>query len=68
MTETELLFDCIERVTGFFEEQGELRKALLWFESPNPNLGGITPIWLISHNRIKKLHGIIVDLMEGNIA
>jgi len=64
-TDTELLFECVDVVRNFFEELGTPRKAIHWFETPNPMLGEIRPIAMIKHDRIKKLNQVIVNMVNG---
>lgn len=41
-------------------------KMKAWFESPNPQLGNITPVEMILRGRSKKLLKFIEDAIEGN--
>ena len=41
-------------------------KACLWFEIPNPLLGGVTPMEMIEVGRAAKLRKIITQQLEMN--
>lgn len=30
-------------------------KVLTWFKTPNPNLGNVSPVWMIERGRYEKL-------------
>lgn len=45
---------------------GDKEKTALWFQTPNPLLGNISPRDLIRFGRIHKLMEFILDAMEEN--
>jgi hypothetical protein len=51
-------------VAGFFE--GDARKTALWFETPNPMLGGVTPRDMIRHGRYDKLVNSAVQARDDH--
>lgn len=51
------------KVWWFFKD---FRKAWLWFKTPNPLLGGFTPILMANLGRAKKLHKIVSQQLEAN--
>ena len=53
-------------VANFFN--GDAMKTALWFKTPNPQLGGVTPRDMIRIGRYKKLMQFIVDAVERNRA
>ena len=55
---------CHDLVENFFE--GEPEKAKLWFSLPNPNLGGLTPNWMVEHGKVKKLLSFIKSSLASN--
>ena len=54
---------AIDLVAEFFDDS---KKASLWFRTPNPLLGNITPIEMIRMGRIKKLLNVIQTAIEEN--
>lgn len=50
------LFDRVMTLTGWREE-----KVKLWFELENPMLGGVSPEWMIMHDRAERLEKFIKD-------
>lgn len=53
-------------VAGFFE--GDIEKTALWFKTPNPMLGDISPRDMIRYGRYKRLMKIIADAQQANSA
>ena len=51
------------KVLWFFKS---VRKAWLWFQIPNPMLGGVTPYYMIKIGREAKLYKIITQALEEN--
>lgn len=51
-------------VRGFFNDDN--KKALLWWVTPNPFLGGVTPCFMIASGRIEKLRAFIENSLEQN--
>jgi len=45
---------------------GDPNKTALWFKTPNPMLGNISPRDMIRYGRYKKLMNFIVDAKEEN--
>jgi hypothetical protein len=55
---------AINLVANFF---GDGDKALLWFQTPNPLLGNMTPRDMIRVGRFKKLLKFIQTALDENI-
>lgn len=53
-------------VAEYFE--GDPEKTVLWFNSPNPTLGMISPRDMIRYGRYKKLTSFIVEARKSNQA
>lgn len=53
---------CRKLVRGYF---GSGSRTRLWFDAPNPLLGGLTPNDLIQTGQEKKLLRIIKDALNG---
>lgn len=53
-------------VAEFFKGDG--RKVGLWFELPNPHLGGVSPRTMIRGNRYKRLLNFVMDAREAEQA
>lgn len=53
-----------ELVAEFFE--ADKNKTSLWFNLPNPALGGISPKEMIRIGQHEKLRKAIVSMLEGN--
>jgi hypothetical protein len=51
-------------VLKFFE--GDTKKALLWFATPNPMLGDITPTDMATMGRVKKLLKFVETAVNEN--
>jgi hypothetical protein len=51
-------------VLGFFG--GDVTKTTLWFSTPNPQLGGVTPNAMILIRRTQMLLRVIRDLLAEN--
>jgi hypothetical protein len=47
---------------------GNAERAMLWFQSPNPSLGDLSPHTLISMGRINKLAEFVRNAMAANAA
>jgi hypothetical protein len=58
------LKEIFEKVLNYFE--GDYYKTLLWFYSENILLGGVSPTWMVTTNRIKKLKSFVDSQLEGN--
>lgn len=54
---------ALNMVAQFFKDE---QKTLLWFRTPNPLLGDITPREMIRIGRFKKLHKFIVNALSEN--
>lgn len=52
-------------VAEFFD--GDARKTALWFGTPNPMLGGITPRDMLRLGKFNKLNQFIVDARRANV-
>lgn len=50
-------------VAGFMSDP---KKTTLWFDIPNPLLGGISPKEMIKFGRFKKLRDVIQNALEEN--
>ena len=64
MTTDPDILRCKELVAGFFVD--EPHKTKLWFSSPNPLLGNITPNAMIALGRTKKLLKFIENQLAEN--
>lgn len=53
---------CLELVAGHFK--GDLSKTALWFRTPNPLLGNLSPRDMIRYGRFKKLLKFIQNAIE----
>lgn len=51
-------------VVEYFE--GDLDRAYLWFETPNPQLGNVSPNDMIKLGRDEKLLKFILESRENN--
>lgn len=56
--------NIVNLVAEYFE--GDPRKTALWFRTPNPLLGEISPRDMIRIGRYKKLLGFITEAREAN--
>jgi uncharacterized protein (DUF2384 family) len=54
---------AISLVAQFFKDQ---QKTILWFKTPNPLLGDVTPRDMIRLGRFKKLRQFILDALSEN--
>ena len=54
---------ALSLVAEFFKDE---QKTVLWFKTPNPLLGDITPRDMIRIGRFKKLHRFILNALEEN--
>jgi uncharacterized protein (DUF2384 family) len=52
-----------DKIVQFFK--GDTQKAWLWFKTPNPGLGNVSPINMILLGREKKLKMFIDSRLEG---
>ncbi len=59
-----LVEQCRAQVEAFFNDSD---KAALWFETPNPMLGGITPTVMVQMGREQKLLEIITSTLAENV-
>jgi hypothetical protein len=57
---------CWPPILAFFN--GNEYKATLWFETPNPLLGGIKPKLMIRLGKERKLFEIITAQLRENLA
>jgi hypothetical protein len=53
-------------VAEFFD--GDPAKTALWFRTPNPMLGNISPRDMIRYGRFKRLQGFVMEAREANEA
>jgi len=53
-------------VAGYFE--GDVDKTALWFKTPNPMLGSISPREMIRFGRYKRLLKFITESQEANLS
>lgn len=53
-------------VAEYFE--GDIEKTALWFKTPNPMLGDISPRDMIRYGRYKRLMKFIADAQQANSA
>lgn len=53
-------------VAEFFE--GDATKTALWFRTPNPLLGDMSPRDMIRYGRYKRLHKFVLEAREENAA
>jgi hypothetical protein len=51
-------------VAGYFE--GDIEKTALWFRTPNPMLGNISPRDMIRFGRYKRLLKFVTEAREAN--
>jgi uncharacterized protein (DUF2384 family) len=54
---------ALNLVAQFFKDE---QKTILWFKTPNPLLGNITPREMIRIGRFKKLHRFILSALSEN--
>ena len=52
-------------VSNFFK--GDKGKTELWFTTPNPLLGAVTPEFMLINGRGHMLMRIVNDMVEGNL-
>ncbi len=64
MTEAKQIRKCRRLVSEYFN--GCKWKCELWFKTPNPMLGEISPNSMIKMGRVKKLLEFIQDARHGN--
>ena len=58
--------NVIELVAQFFDS--DAAKTALWFKTPNPMLGNISPRDMIRYGRYERLHRFVVDALAENSA
>jgi len=51
-------------VAEFFD--GDPRKTALWFRTPNPLLGDVSPRNMIRYGRYMRLHRFVLQAREDN--
>lgn len=56
--------NIIELVAQFFD--GDVGKTALWFKTPNPMLGNISPRDMIRYGRYDRLRRFVVDALDEN--
>jgi uncharacterized protein (DUF2384 family) len=54
---------ALNLVAQFFKDE---HKTLLWFKTPNPLLGDLTPRDMIRIGRFRKLHRFILNALSAN--
>ena len=54
---------AVSMVAEFFKDE---QKTILWFKTPNPLLGDVTPRDMIRIGRFKKLHRFIYNVLSEN--
>ncbi len=60
----EQIANIIAMVAGYFE--GDEQKTSLWFKTPNPSLGEISPRDMIRLGRYKKLLRFVAEARQAN--
>ena len=63
MSDEEMLNEAAEIVFDYFGE--EYWKAVIWWSTNNPALGGIEPIHMYEMGRMKKLLKLVKALRDG---
>jgi hypothetical protein len=56
--------DAFALVSNFFEKEPD--KALAWFYTEKPNLGGVSPVQMIIIGRADKLTNWVKNAIDGN--
>lgn len=64
MATNDQLIEMRIKILKFFN--GNVDKAILWFETANPGLGNISPNDMIKIGREEKLNKFIDNCLEGN--
>lgn len=62
----EQIANICDLVAEYFE--GDAGKTALWFKTPNPLLGGVSPRDMIRYGRYKKLLSFISEARQSNTA
>lgn len=62
----EEIANVIELVAQFFD--GDAAKTALWFKTPNPMLGNISPRDMIRYGRYDRLRRFVVEALDENVA
>lgn len=62
----EEIANVIELVAQFFD--GDAAKTALWFKTPNPMLGNISPRDMIRYGRYDRLRRFVVEALDENAA
>ena len=65
------LKDSLEQIANIYTLvaeyfNGDVQKTVLWFKTPNPQLGGIFPRDMIRYGRYKKLLAFITEARQAN--
>ena len=60
----EQIANIINMVAGYFED--DEHKTALWFKTPNPSLGEISPRDMIRLGRYKKLLKFVIEARQAN--
>ena len=63
-TRLEEIGNIINLTASFFE--GDLNKTAIWFKTPNPLLGDVSPRDMIRYGRYEKLRKFILNAIDGN--
>ena len=45
---------------------GDVNKTYIWFDTPNPLLGNISPMQMIREGRSDRVHKFILNALAGN--
>ncbi len=53
-----------EKIRDYFE--GDTQKTWTWFATPNPSLGGVSPMDMIKRGRVDKLKKFIDNALDEN--
>jgi|SRR5437588_12584486 len=62
----EQIANCGLLVADYFG--GDARKVVIWFQAPNPLLGGVSPRDMIRYGRFVKLQRFISEALQGRSA
>src|ERR1700676_3059724 len=60
----EQIANCCQRIADHFD--GNAQKTSLWFKTPNPMLGNVSPRDMIRYGRFTKLQRLIVGALSEN--
>jgi len=58
------LHEVFDEILTFFH--GDMKQTLIWFATPNPMLGKISPVDMLALGREEKLISAIKSALEGN--